>query len=130
MPTETAGQISVRGRMGNLQVVSDAQDTTVPVVPAAATKAEVHSHSPDQNILYSLTGGANTWITLPPSSRFHATGPYRFMLNGAVNLYFRKAYNPRGDKSIHDGVTGALFPDARMAMADDKIAKVLVTFTI
>lgn len=127
MPAESPGQISVRGRFGDMQVVNDAQDTTV-VVPAACTKMEVHFYTPDQTIFYSLTGAASSWRALPPPPRFHATSSYVIGVAGGATVYFRKAYNPRGDKSIHDGVTGALFPDARMAMADDKIAKLLVVF--
>lgn len=127
MPAENPGQISVRGRMGDLQVVNDAQDTTV-VVPAACTKMEIHPYTPDQTIFYSTSGLASSWRPLPPPPRFHSTSSYVIAVTAAATVYFRKAYNPRGDKSIHDGVTGALFPDARMAMADDKIAKLLVVF--
>jgi hypothetical protein len=127
MPVESPGQISVRGRFGSLQVGFDAQDASI-VVPAVVTKMEVHLYTPDQNILYSLTGAPNTWVILPPAPRFHATSSYVIGVTAGGTVYFRKAYNPRGDKSIHDGVVAGLFPDARMATADDKIAKLLVLF--
>lgn len=126
MPVESPGTVSVRGRFGSLQVVSDAQDTEI-AVPAGSTHMELHFDEVYQPILYSLLGTANNWLPLKPRAHMGPT-QFRIALGAAAKVWFRKAYNGRMIQERVEliGYTG--LPDARMNLSDDQIVSLVVTF--
>lgn len=127
MPVEAPGEISIRGRFGDLQVVADAQDVQI-AVPVGSTHMDIHMRTFYQPLFFSLTGLASSWQTIKEPG--HSIGtPFHVALGGAVNVYFRKAYNPRS-LSIREDLTGlAAFPDPRMERADDVIGTAVIVFT-
>lgn len=127
MPIETPGEISIRGRFGDLQVVADAEDVQI-VVPPAVTHMDVHLRSFYQPIFFSIDGLAGSWQMVKEPG--HSVGSTMHVaLNGAVNVYFRKAYTPRSLSFREDLAGLPAFADPRMEKADDVIATAIVIFT-
>jgi hypothetical protein len=124
---ENGGDMLVHGRFGDLQVAADGYDTEV-AVPSGSTHVDIHQDTDAQQIFYSLSGGASSWIPLPPAARpEHTASSYVIAVGSATKVYFRKARKIR-QIATDPGLLAWGGADARERICDDCIGKISVVF--